>query len=98
MHYVRPLRLRDRRLLVTYTQRSTFYPLGLRAIISYDDGETWDFYHDRIIIEGKSPWGRPQGGGFGNTVQLTDSSLISCYSYRAADDSFQIETVRWTLP
>ena len=81
----------------TYTQRSIFYPLGLRAIISWDDGATWDFSTDRIIIEGKSPWGRAQGGGFGNTLQLEDGSLISCYFYRGEDDSFQIESVRWEL-
>ena len=80
------------------TQRSTFYPIGLQAILSHDDGETWDFQNDRIIIEGKTPWGLASGGGFGNTLQLKDSTLISCYTYRGADDKTHLEVVRWRLP
>jgi hypothetical protein len=95
--YCKVLRLRDGRLLLTYTQRSLIPPLGLRAVLSYDDGETWDFSSDRIIIEGKTPWGMPSGGGFGNTVQLEDGKLVSCYSYRGTDEQTYVETVRWSL-
>ena len=98
MMYFRPLRLRDGRLLLTFTQRAIFYPIGLQAIISYDDGETWDFKHDRIIIEGKTPWGSASGGGFGNTLQLNDGSLISGYTYCGEDGRIHLEVVRWTLP
>ena len=69
MMYIRVLRLHDGRLLLTYTQRSLFPPLGLRAAISWDDGSTWDLEHDVLILEAKTPWGTPSGGGFGNTVQ-----------------------------
>jgi hypothetical protein len=96
--YPRALRLRDGRLLLTYTQRGIFYPIGLRAILSYDDGETWDFQNDQIVIEGKTPWGQHSGGGFGNTVQLKDHSLVTCYTYRSADDRTHLEVVRWQLP
>ena len=98
MHYIRPLRLADGRLLVTYTQRSTLYPLGLRAIVSYDDGDTWDFSADQIVIEGRTPWGLQSGGGFGNTVQLVDGELLSCYSHRNAGEQTRLEVVRWRLP
>ena len=94
----RPARLRDGRLLLTFTQRAIYYPIGLQAIVSHDDGETWDFPHDRIIIEGKTPWGMPSGGGFGNTVQLAGETLISCYTYRGADDMTHLELVCWSLP
>ncbi|MBI3465163.1 MAG: exo-alpha-sialidase [Planctomycetes bacterium] len=97
MHYPRVIHLRDGRLLMTFTQRSTFYPIGLQAVLSDDDGETWDFIHDRIIIEGKTPWGMAQGGGFGNTLQLKDDTLVSCYTYRGADDKTHLEVVRWRL-
>jgi hypothetical protein len=96
--YPRVLRLRDGRLLLTCTQRAVFYPIGLRACVSYDDGETWDLTSDRIILEGKSPWGAQQGGGFGNTVQLPDGSLVSCSSYRGLDAITHVEVIRWTLP
>jgi len=95
--YPRILRLRDGRLLATFTQRAIFYPIGLQAIFSYDDGETWDFSSDRIVVEGKTPWGAESGGGFGNTVQLPDGMLVSCSSYRGADGELHVEVVRWSL-
>ena len=95
--YPRILRLRDGRLLATFTQRAIFYPIGLQAIFSHDDGETWDFRSDRIIIEGKTPWGMESGGGFGNTVQLPDGTLVSCSSYMGADGGFHVEVARWSL-
>jgi len=98
MMYPRIIRLQDGRLLMTFTQRGVFYPIGLQAVLSHDDGETWDFDSDRIIIEGKTPWGKISGAGFGNTVQAADGTLISCYTYRAADNQTYLETVRWRLP
>jgi hypothetical protein len=98
MHYPRVTRLQVGRLLMTFTQRSTFYPIGLQAVLSEDEGETWDFHADRIIIEGKTPWGMAQGGGFGNTLQLADHTLVSCYTYRGEDDKTHLEVVRWRLP
>lgn len=101
MMYIRVIRLRDGRLLMTYTQRSTFPPLGLRAMFSHDDGETWDFQYDQLIIEGKTPWGMASGGGFGNTVQFDDlgePGLVSAYTYRGADDMTHLEVVHWQLP
>lgn len=110
--YCRVLKLHDGRLLLTYTQRGVIYPIGLRAMLSLDDGETWDFEYDQIVIEGYTPWGTPSGGGFGNTVQLGDGTLVSCYTfrslrsragqapplhYRGADGDVHIEVARWTL-
>ncbi|HBH51141.1 MAG TPA: hypothetical protein DDY91_04525 [Planctomycetaceae bacterium] len=97
--YSRFLRLKDGRLLLTFTVRSNSrdgQPLGLRAIVSRDDGETWDFDHDRLVLvhrnEGAS------GGGFGNTIQLPDETLVSVHSYRGADKKTHIEAIRWRLP
>jgi hypothetical protein len=107
MHYPRVLRLQDGRLLLTFTRRSIFYPIGLQAVLSQDDGETWSLWDDRITIEGKTPWGMPSGGGFGNTVQLADGGLVSCYSFRSAggydprnpyNSKTYIEVVRWRMP
>lgn len=97
-HYPRIIRLSDGRLLLTFTQRAVLYPLGLQAVLSYDEGETWDFKSDRIVIDGRTPWGTASGGGFGNTVQLPDKTLVSCYSYRGWDDKSHVEVVRWSLP
>ena len=97
--YPRFQHLRDGRVLLTFTVRSDStdgYGVGLRAILSNDDGETWDFAHDRIAIsyvnEGFT------GGGFGNTVQLKDGTLVSVYSFRGSDKQTHVEAVRWALP
>ncbi len=97
--YPRFLKLKDGRLLLTFTVRSNStdgHALGLRGICSYDDGESWDFTHDRLIIEAQNQGA--SGGGFGNTVQLDDETLVSCYSYRGKDKKTHIETIRWRLP
>ena len=93
------VQLANGRLLLSFTVRSNSsdgHPLGLRALISPDDGETWDFAHDRIVISDRNHGA--SGGGFGNTIQLADRTLVSCYSFRGDDDNTHVEAVRWTLP
>ena len=97
--YPRFLRLKDGRLLLTFTVRSNpsdGYPLGVRAIVSYDDGETWKFKQDRLVLSYVNF--KHSGGGFGNTIQVDDGHLVSVYSYRAKDLKTHIEAVRWRLP
>ena len=50
MHFPRVIRLKDGRLLLTFTQRSVFRPLGLRAVLSHDEGETWEFQSETMLI------------------------------------------------
>lgn len=97
--YPRFLKLHDGRLLLTFTVRSNSTdgsPLGLRAIVSYDDGETWDFTRDRLVLDSENQGA--SGGGFGNTIQLDDGTLITCYSYRGTDGKTHVEALRWRLP
>jgi len=97
--YPRVLKLADGRLLMTFTQRGLKPPFGLRAIMSYDDGATWNLDDDQLIIDGFTAWGYASGGGFGNTVQLADGSLVSCYSYDPhGDHQYQFDVIRWNLP
>ena len=96
-HYPRVTRLNDGRLMMTFTKRGVNEPLGLRAIFSDDDGQTWNFDSDHIIIDENTPSGMASGGGFGNTIQLSDGSLVSCYSYRDSSGNIQMEVVRWRL-
>ena len=58
--------------------------------------ETWDSTHDRLIVSYVN-YGA-SGGGYGNTVQLGDGSLITVYSYRGKDKATHVEAVRWRLP
>jgi photosystem II stability/assembly factor-like uncharacterized protein len=97
--YPRFLQLQDGRLLLTFTVRSNStdgHGLGLRAIFSNDDGRTWDFNHDRIVISDVNHGA--SGGGFGNTIQLPDGALVSTYSYRGTDNKTHVETIRWQIP
>lgn len=97
--YPRFLTLNDGRLLLTFTVRSNStdgHGLGLRAIISDDDGQTWNFDRDRIVISDINHGS--SGGGFGNTIQLEDRTLVSVYSYRSENDTTHVESVRWRLP
>ena len=97
--YPRFTKLADGRLMLTFTVRSGSTdgnPPGVRAILSNDDGDTWDFRHDRLVISYENKGA--SGGGFGNTVQNPDGSLVSVYSYRKPDGKTYIETVRWELP
>lgn len=97
--YPRFLTLDDGRLLLTFTVRSNStdgHGLGLRAIISSGDSHTWNFERDRIVISDVNQGS--SGGGFGNTVQLQDGTLVSVYSYRNEDGTTQVESVRWRLP
>ncbi|MDA1052888.1 MAG: hypothetical protein O3C40_20745 [Planctomycetota bacterium] len=98
--YMSLLRLQDKRLLLTFTVRDLKPPLGVRAIVGTetDDGFEFDFAHDRIMLDTKTPVGQPQGGGFGPTVQLDDGTLVTSYSYRGEDGHSHLEVVRWKAP
>lgn len=63
-----------------------------------EDGFEFDFTKDRIMLDTRTPAGKVQGGGFGPTVQLKDSTLVTSYSYRDKDDRIRLEVVRWKLP
>jgi hypothetical protein len=97
--YFSILRLHDRRPLLTFTVRSRRPPLGVRAILGeeLDDGFRFDFGHDRLMLDTKTPTDKSQGGGFGPTVQLDDGTLVTSYSYRGPDDKTRVEVVRWRL-
>jgi photosystem II stability/assembly factor-like uncharacterized protein len=98
--YMSLLRLQDKRLLLTFTVRDLKPPLGVRALAGTetDDGFEFDFAHDRIMLDTRTPIGKYQGGGFGPTVQLDDGTLVTSYSYRGEDDKSHLEVVRWRLP
>lgn len=98
--YPRVMRLQDGRLLMTFTNRSLVPPLGLRAVLSEDGGDTFNFQHDHLIIDEKTAPGWTSGGGFGNTIQLPNGSFISCYSYATTPQGNEhphVEVVHWKL-
>ncbi|MFN0165922.1 MAG: exo-alpha-sialidase [Bryobacteraceae bacterium] len=98
--YPSVLRLRDGRLLMTFTVRSMKPPLGLHAVLGTEtaDGFAFDFQSDRFVLDAKTPRDKPSGGGFGRTVQLPDGTLVSSLSWRGEDNETRLEVVRWKLP
>lgn len=98
--YLSLLRLKDQRLLLTFTVRDLNPPLGVRALVGAEteDGFEFDFAHDRIMLDTRTPVGKSQGGGFGPTVQNDDGTLVTSYSYRGADDKPHLEVIRWRPP
>ncbi|MFH1009358.1 MAG: sialidase family protein [Candidatus Latescibacterota bacterium] len=94
------LRLSDGQLLLTFTVRSLHTPLGVRAVLGQETskGIAFDFRHNRFMLDVKTPPGKPSGGGFGPTVQLSDDTLVTSYSYMGKDDRFHCEGIRWRLP
>lgn len=102
--YPAMMRLRDNRLLFTFTLRAAVPPntppLGVRAVLGREvaEGFRFDFRNDRIVLDAKNPVGMLSGGGFGPTVQVEDGTLVTSYSYRTPDEKTRLEIVRWQLP
>ena len=59
--YPSVLRLKDGRLLLTLTVRDLKAPLGVQAVLGTEseDGFAFDFDHDRLVVEGRTPIGQP---------------------------------------
>jgi hypothetical protein len=78
------IRLRDGRLLCAYGMRRHI-PQGIRAMLSPDNGKTWDAEHE-LIIRGDASG---NGADFGYPVlyQRTDGSVIVFY-YLTTDGGF----------
>jgi len=100
------LRLRDGRLLLTFTMRTAVppneAPPGVRTVLVKEtpDGSQFDFGRDRIVISDKTSVGTQSCGSFGPTVQLDDGTLVTAYSYPTAEEDGRyshVEVVRWKL-
>ncbi len=89
-------KLRDGRILATYS--NYHLPWGVYAMISEDDGKTWDRDHPiQLALSGNFYTGWPV------TLQLADGSLITSYTVRAyleqpTGQQNVTEVVRWRLP
>ena len=67
------LLLQDGRLLLAYGHRS--FPGGVRAMISRDEGRSWDQEH-KVILSAESVY---QFCGGGSSVQLADGKIVTAY-------------------
>ena len=85
---------------MTFTVRAERTPLGVHAVFGKETptGFQFDFEHDRVVIDSKTPMDMKSGGGFGPTVRLNDGTLATAYSYRGSDGKTHLEVARWKLP
>jgi hypothetical protein len=98
--YPSVLRLKDGRMLLTFTVRDLTPPLGVQAVpgTEKEDSFSFDFGRDRLVLDAKTPKNQPSGGGFGPTVQLADGTLVTAYSFRTSHGKTRLEILRWKLP
>ena len=71
------LKLRDGGILCTYCHRE--FPAGIRACLSYDEGETYDIENEKILRDDviPGPWISPCGPP---SVELADGTIFSVYT------------------
>eukprot|EP01052_Picozoa_sp_SAG31_P000844 SAG31_NODE_26_length_32985_cov_39.054096_9_plen_478_part_00 len=74
--------------------------LGLRAVLSTDKGRTFAFDRDRLVLMEQPFFAsvQPSGGGYGNTVETKDGSLVTVGSWRDPSGAIHSEALRWRLP
>ncbi len=96
------LPLRDGRLLMTYGYRRA--PLGVRACISSDQGQTWDVDNEIVLrMDGGTPPGQPRivddgDLGYPTSIQLADGTILTVYYHNTAGSNCFIAGTFWQLP
>ena len=99
------LRLQDGRLLCGVTYR--WEPMGIRAVLSEDNGKTWDVEHTIILRDdagtASTLWPDHQtraGGsdvGYPNTIQFGDGTLFTCYWITLEDGITHVAATKWRI-
>ena len=96
------MELQDSRLLLTYGVRH--YPMGAQAVLSNDEGLTWDMDNRFMLAwQGALCWNsaHPYPNGHPCSTQRLDGKIVTAY-YRTADpkdyQSTLVEAVIWDVP
>jgi hypothetical protein len=84
--------------------------MGIRAVLSNDDGRTWDTANPIILRDdggtvsslwynavGHEPGRGGSDLGYPITVQFTDGSLFTCYWFTGADGITHAASTRWRV-
>jgi hypothetical protein len=99
------MQLKDGSLLLTYGVRH--YPMGAQAILSNDEGRTWDAKNRFMLAwHGTFAWNMPEGflhpypNGHPYSCQRADGKVVTTY-YRTSDpldySSTVVEAVIWDV-
>lgn len=86
------LRLQDGRILLSYGYRHI--PFGIRAVVSHDEGATWDLEHIWVL--------REDGGGYDlgypQSAQLKDGTVVTVYYFLEPGGMQYVAATRWRVP
>ncbi len=90
------LALSDGRLLCTYARHPL--PRGIFAVLSEDQGQTWDTDHPVRLSRSLSVF-----FGWPTSIQMPDGTILTSYTIKAYEETTQVkdsatEVVRWPLP
>ena len=77
------LRLKDGRILLTFGRRQP--PYGVRGLLSYDDGKTWDQEHRIVLSADSASW----DCGYPSSVQLDSGEIVTVYYTYESHGPFQ---------
>jgi hypothetical protein len=84
--------LADGRLVLTYGYRHP--PYGIRAVISHDEGLTWDGAHVVVLRND----GAGYDLGYPSSMQLDDSTILTVYYFTDDEQVTHIAGTRWQVP
>ena len=87
--HVHMIKLQDGRLLAVYRRR--FLPYGVGAVISADNGKTWDVAHPLIVGVRPSCF-----GGWPTSLQLRDGTILTTRAFMTWPDAL-FEATRWEV-
>jgi hypothetical protein len=94
------IKLSDGRILLSHGYRRD--PMGIRAVLSSDGGQTWDVDNTVVLRDDGGYVGEmaPQGSaggdvGYPHSTQLSDGSVLTVYYITPADRVTQIASTRW---
>ncbi len=90
------LALSDGRLLCTYARHQL--PRGIFAVLSDDQGKTWDTDHPVQLAHTLADF-----FGWPTSVQMPDGTILTSYTIKGYEETTQVndsatEVVRWQLP
>ena len=86
------VKLADGRLMLTYGYRHP--PYGIRAVVSTDEGLTWDTEH---VITLRND-GAGYDLGYPRSLLLPDGTILSVYYFVLDDHVTHIAATRWRVP
>lgn len=88
------LTLPGNRVLATYGYRRA--PMGIRATLSHDGGQTW--HTNATIVLRADAQGNGSDLGYPITTRLDDGALLTIYYFNDASNVTHVATTRWRLP